>query len=330
MDQSGPLLRAVSLAQCGGSQNAAVLTAYLTHPDCERHQMGADHPECPERLAALRDHLLVKGLLDCMQEHEAPVASDEQLQRVHDRAWLLQLADQVPAEGYARLDADTLINPYTLRAARRAAGAAVRAVDLVLGGQAPNAFCAVRPPGHHAQRAQGAGFCFFNNAAVGVAHALAVHGLQRVALVDFDVHHGDGSEDIFAGDERVLLCSSYQQDLYPFRDSRPAAANVVLAPLAARSGGAALRDAVAHHWLPALARFAPELIVVSAGFDAHREDDMGNLGWSEADYRWLTEQLLAQAQVSAGGRIVSCLEGGYALSALARSAAAHLRVLVEA
>lgn len=307
-----------------------MLTAYLSHPDCERHQMGADHPECPERLAALNDHLLIKGLLDCMQAEEAPEATDAQLLRVHSALWLAQLQALCPTTGYARLDADTLLNAHTLRAARRAAGAAVRAVDLVLSGRAPNAFCAVRPPGHHAKRAAGGGFCFFNNAAVGVAHALQVHGLQRVALVDFDVHHGDGSEDILAGDERVLLCSSYQQDLYPFRPTTPPASNVVLAPLAARSGGPAMREALNQHWWPALQRFAPELIVVSAGFDAHREDDLGNLGWSEGDYQWITEQLVQQARASAQGRIVSCLEGGYSLSALARSAGAHIRVLVEA
>ncbi|MBH9552304.1 histone deacetylase family protein [Inhella gelatinilytica] len=307
-----------------------MLTAYLTHPDCERHQMGPDHPECPERLAVLNDHLLIKGLLDCMQAEEAPEVTDEQLLRVHCGLWLAQLQALSPASGYARLDADTLVNAYTLRAARRAAGAAVRAVDLVMSGQAPNAFCAVRPPGHHAKRSTGGGFCFFNNAAVGVAHALAVHGVQRVALVDFDVHHGDGSEDIWAGDDRVLLCSSYQHDLYPFRDAAPPASNVVLAPLPARSGGGAMREAVSQHWLPALQRFEPELLVISAGFDAHREDDMGNLGWSESDYQWVTEQLLQQARASARGRIVSCLEGGYSLSALARSAGAHVRVLVEA
>jgi acetoin utilization deacetylase AcuC-like enzyme len=228
-----------------------------------------------------------------------------------------------------RLDADTLMNSWTLDAASHAAGAAVMAVDLVMSGEAPNAFCAVRPPGHHAARHQGAGFCFYNNAAVAVAHALEVHGLQRVAVVDFDVHHGDGSEDIWAGDSRVLLCSTYQQGLYPFRDEAPSAANVVLAPLPARSSGPALKDAVRAHWLPALEAFAPELIVVSAGFDAHREDDMGNLGWVESDYAWLTEQILAQAKRSAQGRVVSVLEGGYALSALARSAAAHLRLLLE-
>lgn len=220
------------------------------------------------------------------------------------------------------------MNKYTLEAARRAAGSAVLAVDLVLRGEAPNAFCAVRPPGHHAARAQGAGFCFFNNASVAVAHALSQHGLSRVALVDFDVHHGDGSEDIWAGDERVLLCSSFQAGLYPFRGELPPAANVVLAPLPARSGGQLAREAIAQSWLPRLAAFAPELIVISAGFDAHREDDLGNLGWVEADYAWITQQIVAQAHASAQGRIVSLLEGGYALSALGRSVAAHLRELV--
>lgn len=306
-----------------------MLTAYITHPSCERHEMGVDHPECPERLGAIQDHLLIKGLMDCMQPHTAPAATHEQLLRVHTALWVDTLTALSPPSGYVRVDADTAMNAHTLEAARHAAGAAVLAVDLVVRGEAPNAFCAVRPPGHHAARGRGAGFCFFNNASVAVAHALAAHGLQRVALVDFDVHHGDGSEDIWAGDERVLLCSSYQQGLYPFRDQAPPAPNVVLAPLPARSGGSAMREAIAAHWLPALTAFAPELIVVSAGFDAHREDDMGNLGWVEADYAWVTQQVVAQAQASARGRIVSLLEGGYSLSALARSVAAHLKPLVE-
>ena len=306
-----------------------MLTAYITHPSCERHEMGADHPECPERLGAIQDLLLIKGLMDAMQPHTAPAATHEQLLRVHTGMWVDTLTAMSPPEGYVRIDADTVMNAHTLNAARHAAGAGVLAVDLVMRGEAPNAFCAVRPPGHHAARGNGAGFCFFNNASVAVAHALAAHGLQRVALVDFDVHHGDGSEDIWAGDERVLLCSSYQQGLYPFRGETPPASNVVLAPLPARSGGSAMRDTIAAHWLPALAAFQPELIVVSAGFDAHREDDMGNLGWVEADYAWVTQQIVAQAQASARGRVVSLLEGGYALSALARSVAAHLKPLVE-
>ncbi len=300
--------------------------------------MGEGHPECPERLHALSDHLLIKGLMDCMQPHLAPEATREQLLRVHSPAWLDLLVAAAPARGqrdaeglplHVRLDADTQLNGWTLEAARHAAGAAVLAVDLVMRGESPNAFCAVRPPGHHAKRAAGAGFCFFNNASVAVAHALAAHGLQRVALVDFDVHHGDGSEDIWAGESRVLLCSSYQQGLYPFRDEELPADNVVLAPLPARSGSAAMREALQAHWLPRLAAFEPELLVISAGFDAHREDDMGNLGWVEADYAWITRALLAQAQASAQGRVVSLLEGGYSLSALARSCAAHLRELIQ-
>jgi len=306
-----------------------MLTAYITHPSFERHEMGPEHPECPERLAAVADHLLMKGLMDCVQPYQAPAASREQLLRVHTAQWLDRLTATSPSLGHVPVDPDTWMNPHTLEAARHAAGAAVLAVDLVMRGEAPHAFCAVRPPGHHAARAQGAGFCFFNNASVAVAHALSQHGLSRVALLDFDVHHGDGSEDIWAGDERVLLCSSYQAGLYPFRDDHQPASNVVLAPLPARSGGALAREAIARHWLPALARFAPELIVISAGFDAHREDELGNLGWVEADYAWITQQIVAQAKASAQGRIVSMLEGGYALSALGRSVAAHLRELLD-
>lgn len=305
-----------------------MLTAYITHPACALHEMGPDHPECPERLAAIHDHLLMKGLLDAVQAHEAPAVSREQLLRVHTPAWLDRLAATAPARGYTPLDGDTWMNRHSLEAARRAAGAAVLAVDLVMRGEAPNAFCAVRPPGHHAARGQGAGFCFFNNASVAVAHALAAHGLQRVALLDFDVHHGDGSEDVWAGDPRVLLCSSYQAGLYPFRGAAAPAANVALAALPPYSGGAAAREAWASQVLPRLAAFAPQLLVVSAGFDAHRDDELGQLGWSEADYAWLTQAIVAQAQASAQGRIVSLLEGGYALSALARSVAAHLRELM--
>lgn len=289
--------------------------------------MGDDHPECPQRLSAIADHLLAKGLMDCMQPIDAPTATPAQLERAHSALWVETMLQHQPTDGWRRIDGDTLMGPNTLPAALRAAGAAAHAVDLVLSGSAPNAFCAVRPPGHHAHRERGAGFCFFNNAAVAVYQALDVHGLERVALVDFDVHHGDGSEDILSGDDRVLLCSSFQDGLYPFRDHAPPAPNVVLAPLPARSSGPAMREAIANTWLPALAAFAPQLIVISAGFDAHRDDDLGNLGWNEADYTWLTEQVCAQAAQSAGGRVVSCLEGGYHLNALARSVAAHLRVL---
>ena len=307
-----------------------LLPAYITHPDCARHEMGAHHPECPERLGAINDLLLVKGLLDYMQPFDAPLASTEQLARAHASGYISELIDASPLEGYHKVDPDTDMNTYTIPAALRAAGAAVQATDLVLGGEAPSAFCCVRPPGHHAERAAAMGFCFFNNVAVGIRHALTVHELQRVALIDFDVHHGNGSEDIFRGDERVLMCSIFEQGLYPFTGEQATGPNMVNVGLPSRSGSEAFRNAVTQHWLPALDAFQPQLIYISAGFDGHREDDMGNLGLVEADYAWVTQQLMAVAQRHCQGRIISCLEGGYVLSPLARSVAAHVKVLIGA
>ena len=308
----------------------ALLPAYITHSDCSRHEMGADHPECPERLGAINDMLLVKGLLDYMHPYDAPLATMEQLARAHSSLYVSELMDASPAEGYHRVDPDTEMNPFTVAAALRAAGAAVLATDLVLTGEAPTAFCCVRPPGHHAERAAAKGFCFFNNVAVGIRHALAVHGVQRVALIDFDVHHGNGSEDIFRGDERVLMCSIFELGLYPFTGENATGPNMVNVGLPSRSGGEKFREAVTGQWLPALEAFRPELIYISAGFDGHREDDMGNLALVEADYEWVTQQLMAVARRHCQGRVISCLEGGYALSALARSAAAHVKVLIGA
>jgi len=311
-----------------------MLAAFVTHPDCTRHEMGPGHPECPERLAAIQDRLLATGLLDYMLPCEAPLATEEQLERAHNALYVRQVLDSAPAEGYLQVDPDTRMNPYTVPAALRAAGAAVHATDLVLAGQVPVAFCAVRPPGHHAERAATMGFCFFNNAAVAVRHALDVHGVSRVALIDFDVHHGNGSEDILAGDDRVLMCSIFEIGLYPFNsdDSKGLrdAPNMVNVGLPKRSGSEAFRAAVTGHWLPALEAFGPELLVVSAGFDAHREDDMGNLGLVDADYEWVTRQLMRVAERHARGRVVSCLEGGYVLNPLARSVAAHVKVLIGA
>ncbi|MFN6996338.1 MAG: histone deacetylase family protein [Aquincola tertiaricarbonis] len=307
-----------------------MLAAFITHADCARHEMGPRHPECPERLAAIQDHLLIKGLLDYMCPYDAPLATQQQLARAHSAMYVQELLAGAPTEGHRQVDPDTAMCPHTAQAALRAAGAVVQATDLVLGGQAPAAFCCVRPPGHHAERAAAMGFCFFNNVAVGIRHALDVHGLQRVALIDFDVHHGNGSEDIFRGDERVLMCSIFERGLYPFSGDEAAGPNMVNVGLPSRSGSEAFRAAVADRWLPALEAFQPQLIYVSAGFDAHREDDMGNLGLVEADYEWVTRQLLAVAQRHCGGRIVSCLEGGYVLSPLARSAAAHVKVLIGA
>jgi acetoin utilization deacetylase AcuC-like enzyme len=307
-----------------------MLSAYITHPDCARHDMGPHHPECPERLGAINDHLLVKGLLDYMVQHDAPLATEEQLSRAHTSLYVRELFEAAPKDGLVQVDPDTCMNPHTLPAALRAAGAAVEATNLVLAGQAPTAFCNIRPPGHHAERAAAMGFCFFNNVAVGIRHALDVHGLERVALIDFDVHHGNGSEDIFRGDERVLMCSIYEKGLYPFNGEQATGPNMVNVGLPTRSGSDAFREAVSQHWVPALDTFAPQLIYISAGFDAHREDDMGNLGLVEADYAWVTQQLMKIADKHCRGRIISCLEGGYVLSPLARSVAAHVRVLIGA
>lgn len=307
-----------------------MLSAYITHPDCTRHEMGPHHPECPERLGAINDMLLTKGLLDYMAPYDAEPATVDQLERAHAALYVQELIAASPTEGYHHVDPDTSMNPHTLQAALRAAGAVVQATDLVLGGKAPSAFCNIRPPGHHAERDSAQGFCFFNNVAVGIRHALDVHGLQRVALIDFDVHHANGSEDILMGDERVLMCSIYEKGLFPDSGESHDGPNMVNVGLPARKGSDAFREAVLEQWLPALDAFAPQLIYISAGFDAHREDDMGNLALVEADYAWVTQQIMRLADRHCRGRVISCLEGGYALSALARSTAAHVRSLIGA
>ena len=303
-------------------------TAYLTHPDCHRHAMFDGHPESPARLGAIEDRLIASGLLDLLRYHQAPPATREQLARVHSEAHLDRLEALAPTDDeLAEVDPDTWMNAATLDAALRSAGAVVHAVDLVVGGEADNAFCNVRPPGHHAERGQAMGFCFYNNIAVGAAHALAVHGLERVAIADFDVHHGNGTEAIFADASQVLLCSTYQHPFYPY--TVPLERETLIhCPLPAGTGGAGFRAAVEEAWLPALDAFAPELILVSAGFDAHREDDIGGMRLVEADYAWVTGKLVGLAERHAKGRIVSALEGGYALSALGRSATEHVRVLL--
>jgi acetoin utilization deacetylase AcuC-like enzyme len=292
--------------------------------------MGPHHPECPERLGAINDMLLTKGLLDYMAPYDAEPATVDQLERAHAALYVQELIAASPTEGYHHVDPDTSMNPHTLQAALRAAGAVVQATDLVLGGKAPSAFCNIRPPGHHAERDSAQGFCFFNNVAVGIRHALDVHGLQRVALIDFDVHHANGSEDILMGDERVLMCSIYEKGLFPDSGESHDGPNMVNVGLPARVGSDAFREAVLEQWLPALDAFAPQLIYISAGFDAHREDDMGNLALVEADYAWVTQQIMRLADRHCRGRVISCLEGGYALSALARSTAAHVRSLIGA
>ena len=306
------------------------LTAYITHPSFFKHEMGEDHPECPSRLDAINDYLLVQGYLDLMVPYTAPEVTREQLLRAHSAHYLAEIENLSPASGYQQVDPDTRMNPFSLTAARHAAGAAILATDLIVSGKITRAFCAVRPPGHHAERDAAMGFCFFNNVAVGIRHAQRHHGFARVALVDFDVHHGNGSEDILAGDEQVLMVSTFQHPLYPYLGEVPKGANMVNVPLLPRTRGDLLRQVVEQRWLPALEAFRPEMIYISAGFDAHRDDDMANLGWVEADYAWITARLVEVADRHAGGRIVSVLEGGYALHALARSVAAHVGVMLGA
>ncbi|BBP03548.1 deacetylase [Sulfuriferula plumbiphila] len=304
-----------------------MLTAILSHPACARHAMGPLHPESPARLTAIEDELIAARLQDFLRYCDAPRATLEQLLRVHSAAYLDQIEASAPVAGLTRLDPDTAMNSYSLEAALRAAGAAVMATDMVMGGEVDNAFCNVRPPGHHTTRDQAMGFCIFNNVAVGVAHALVQYGLQRVAIVDFDVHHGNGTEDIFHDDPSVMLCSTFQHPFYPHSGAASGNRHIINVALPAGMDGAGFRAVFRARCLPALEQFAPQMVFISAGFDAHREDDMAGLNLVAADYAWVTQQVKTIAQKYAHGRIVSTLEGGYALPALGRSAAAHIRVL---
>ena len=299
--------------------------ALISHPDCMQHEMGVHHPEQPARLSAINDRLVASGLGLVLLHYDAALATDAQLRLAHSQSYIDGVRAASPAEGHVWLDGDTAMNPYTLGAALRAAGAAVEGVDPVLAGSARQACCAVRPPGHHPERARSMGFCIFNNIAIGAYHALNQHGLERVAIVDFDVHHGNGTEDIVAGDERILFCSTFQHPFYPHSGFDAQAPNVVNVPLPAGSGGTEFREAVTAGWLPRLQAFAPQLVLISAGFDAHQADDMAGLNLVDNDFFWVTRQLCEVADASAGGRIVSTLEGGYELHALARSVEAHIR-----
>jgi acetoin utilization deacetylase AcuC-like enzyme len=301
--------------------------AFITHPECLKHEMGAHHPEQPARLSAIEDQLIASGVAPYITRYEAPLATDEQLARVHPIEYVRAIRELAPKQGTVHLDPDTAMNPWSLQAALRAAGAAVLAVDLTLSNKAKTAFCAVRPPGHHACRARPMGFCIFNNVAVAARHALQAHGLERVAIIDFDVHHGNGTEDIFEGDEQVLMASIFQHPFYPYSGTDNPASNMFNVPLAAGAGGRELREAVTVTWLPALHDFKPELIVFSAGFDAHAEDDMAMLRFTDTDYAWVTAQVKEIAERYARGRMVSALEGCYELSALGRSVVQHMRVL---
>jgi acetoin utilization deacetylase AcuC-like enzyme len=303
-------------------------TAIISHPDCALHDMGQGHPESPLRLSAIHDQLIASRLDQLLQHHDAPLASREQLERVHDPAYIDSIFSAAPKPGHkAWIDPDTSMNEFTLNAALRAAGAPVLAVDLLMGGKAVNAFCSIRPPGHHAEHNRAMGFCFFNNVAVGVTHALRQHKLDRVAIVDFDVHHGNGTEDIFRDNTQVLFCSTFQHPFYPYSGTEAHAGHIVNVPIPAGTNDADFQKTVTDHWLPKLHEFKPQMVFVSAGFDAHIADELAGLALTEQSYTWVTREIKNIAEQYARGRIVSCLEGGYDLVALGRSVAAHISVL---
>ncbi len=313
-------------------------TGYFTHPDCWKHEMGRGHPECPERLTAIEARLQAGGVGAALQRREAPLAALGDIELAHDRMMVAalrglseQLADDLQAGGppYAQIDPDTAMNVHTWDAALRAAGAAIAATDAVMAGEMENAFCAVRPPGHHAERGKAMGFCFFNNIAIAAKYALERHGLKRVAIVDFDVHHGNGTEDIIRGDDRILMVSFFQHPLFPNTGADTREPNMVNLPVPAHTRGMDIRELIEIMWIPRLEAFKPEMIFISAGFDAHRDDDLGQMNLNEQDYAWITERMKNVARRHARARIVSSLEGGYNLSALGRSVEAHLRVLAD-
>ncbi|NNE37516.1 MAG: histone deacetylase family protein [Gammaproteobacteria bacterium] len=301
---------------------------FISHTDCELHDMGTDHPESPLRIDAITKAIKGSAINDRIKFLEAPLVNKDHLYRVHDKDYVDAVFENAPDEGILRLDPDTSMNPHSLNAARRAAGAVIHAVDLVLATSSERAFCCVRPPGHHAERDQAMGFCIFNNIAAGAAHALNTHGLSRVAIVDFDVHHGNGTEDIFQDNPAVMLCSSFQHPFYPHSGATTELQHIINLPLPSGTDGHAYRNAVEMKFIPALEDFKPELVMFSAGFDAHKNDPLAGLMLVEEDYRWITEKVIEIANQSADGRIISVLEGGYDLAALGDSALAHIEAMV--
>ena len=298
----------------------------FTHPECLQHDTLPGHPERPERLAAVVDRLRLEGLLDEVTVVTPAVAGTEALSRVHDRRYVEAISAASPAQGHVRVDADTVMSPGSEKAARLAAGAVLQAVEHALDGTSGRSFCAVRPPGHHAESATVMGFCFFNSVAVGADRAL--DELDRVAVLDFDVHHGNGTVEMFAQREEVLVCSSFQYPYYPGIRQNVDRPNIVNTPLPAGTGSSAFRRAIERDWLPALESHRPELILVSAGFDAHAQDPLAGLELQDDDYRWITGFIVDAAERFAAGRVVSTLEGGYDLDALARSASLHVQGLL--
>ncbi len=302
-------------------------TAFISHPDTLLHVMDGSHPESPARITAIKNAVLASNLKQKLQFYDALSATQAQLERAHSPDYVAHIHNIAPKAGLVRLDGDTAMGPMSLSAALHASGAVILATDLVMSGKVNNAFCCVRPPGHHAGRANSAGFCIFNHVAVGVAHAMSQHKIKRVAIIDFDVHHGDGTEDIFKSNPNVLLCSTFQHPFYPHRGADTRSKNMLNVPINAGANGEDLRKVFETEFKPALEAFKPDIIYISAGFDAHLNDPLADLALIEKDYVWMTEFIKEIAKKYAKDRIISSLEGGYHLPSLAQSAWAHIETL---
>jgi len=301
---------------------------FISSPKCLLHDMDPEHPEQPARLHSINDHIISSGVEFAIDFANTPPVQLAQLYRAHDNQFVDKIIKEAPTEGHKWLDEDTLMMPQSLDAAMHAAGAGVHAIDLIMNEDSNKAFCAVRPPGHHAEYAKSGGFCIFNNIAVAALHALEYYGMKKVAIIDFDVHHGNGTEDIFKDDPRVLFCSSFQHPFYPFSGDKSTNEHILNIPIPAGTKGDEYRQMVMP-WFDKLNDFVPEMIFISAGFDAHAEDALGHLRLVEADYEWVTLQIKNIADRHCGGKIVSMLEGGYALSALSRSVVSHIKALMN-
>lgn len=302
---------------------------FISHTDCLAHNMGGSHPESPDRIKAIQQKLIDSGLDSLVHQYQAKTINRELLLLAHDKDYVDFIFKNAPAEGTFVLDADTSMNPASLNAALLSAGAAIDAVDYVMRGDINSAFCATRPPGHHAEKNKAMGFCIFNNVAIAASYAMQKYKLERIAVVDFDVHHGNGTENILKDKSGFLFCSTFQHPFYPFSGTQLQPSHIINTPLSSSAGSEEFKQAITSHWLPSLHQFKPQMLFISAGFDAHIEDTISQVKLVESDYHWVTQQLKTIADQYAQGRIVSILEGGYQLDALSRSVVAHLEGLIH-